>query len=282
MKLSGVEITQGGIKGASLFYTKIEDSNGQSFQNIYKKRQMTPVHSEALVLINKLKYHYLKLLGYWKDEYNECIIEDEYVVDVTKTKSNHYLRVCDLFKRIEIIGAHMKGAGFMIKGKFILLETNKKISVTTSVVTMDDGYDMFDDVVDIITKKIFPEMKEYESGKRRADAEQYARTLFTQEGKSKEEISELMDNMNKDDYEDLMNERLAKEGAILLNDVTDEDLGIEDEDDGPWDEPEETGFEEVEEDPKLTVVADEAIDSIEKAKNTGSVVVPVDNFKEAV
>lgn len=214
LNVVSVKLKHKGLKGAEVTYFKIEENRKRQFNNKISKDNKAPVPSEIKGNMKKLKYHLLSICGLWQASFNNY-----YDVENNEPKKNEVFletdtlniqsTMHDVLNRMDIVSVENNGQGIIIKGQIAIPGKSKKVKISTPVITFEDEYERYEDVV-AITNIIFEAAALYNEGKLLVNAREYIVELYESQGKSKEEIEDFSVKMTDDDWEALMNEELGK------------------------------------------------------------------------
>jgi hypothetical protein len=164
MNIKKVKLINGGFKGAAVSWTEERvEKNKRKYVDELDKEKNDPIHLGLDKPFKDLRYHLLNICG---------IIS----TSMDQTEIDYAIGEC------EVDAIDIDGGTFVIHGSKVCI-ANKSFKIKTPKVNEDDGYDKFDEVVELI-KNIKEEAQEYIKGTTQV-SDQEAAIRFITSGKDK-------------------------------------------------------------------------------------------------
>jgi len=152
MEIKSFKLRENGLRGAEVKYVeeKVNSDGDQIFIDCVKEYK-TPVPEYIKDKLSELRFYFLDIMGYWNSTW------DKYLVNNRKALTSHdefpfegWGEIVALFDTTSITGFHIHDNGCQLVANRKVLN-GKTVGTTHPVVTMDD-YDLYDEIVVIISE----------------------------------------------------------------------------------------------------------------------------------
>lgn len=221
MKLESIELINQGYGGVKVTGVEAINKGGVTIMIPTTKKYPLPIPLEIVQSIKKLKRYLLEMTNYWLPVYNDHIHNGE-IVDRSGDAANaDYLRAKLLWESTTIMKIYIRGNGYILSGKMEAI-TSRFFSLTTPLVTADDGYDNFSKMQTGI-QYCFNSISAFVDDKKLKlmDPVDYAKQVFGEDSDEAEKVQALPEG----DRHEFMIQVLESKGFIVLGQ---EDITITD------------------------------------------------------
>lgn len=201
LRIASVKLVNGGMKGIEVEYLLPSVKLNVVFNDTYKSKRKSPIHSELEDAFTQLKNHLLDVCCYTLEKE-----EREY-----------------LLSALEMSGVKYGDKGIVLMGKLSVLAGTGTLDLETPLITGDIMYTDYEKVVAII-ESIYAETKEYMDGRKTMSDVQIVARFH-----AKDENFDMaaFNKMTKEEQRDFATKVLEEQGHMVLhNDEMSEGEGI--------------------------------------------------------